>query len=301
MLLNLKLISMNNSGIPKKESSPSKLKSFLILAGLTMLSMLNSQLDFAQGNLLITPRRVVFDGSKRVQDLNLANTGKDSAKYNVSIIQYRMTEDGSFEEITTPDPGQFFADKNIRFFPRTVTLGPNETQSVKMQVTNTDQLAPGEYRSHVYFRAVPKETALGEENPNKDTTAVSIKLVPIFGITIPVIIRVGENTTKVSLTDLNLKVIDDTTTHLELNFNRTGNMSIYGDLKVVYISPAGKETQVGIVNGIAVYTPNTKRSFIVELDKNAKVNYTNGRIKVTYFAQSDTRPEKYAEAELKLQ
>lgn len=61
----------------------------------------------AQGNLLVTPRRVVFDGSRRVMELNLANTGQDTARYNISFVQYRMTEDGDFEEITEPDPGQF--------------------------------------------------------------------------------------------------------------------------------------------------------------------------------------------------
>ena len=29
-----------------------------------------------QGNLLITPRRVVFDGSRKVMELNLANTAR---------------------------------------------------------------------------------------------------------------------------------------------------------------------------------------------------------------------------------
>ena len=71
---------------------------------------------FAQGDLLITPKRVVFDGSKRVMELNLANIGKDTARYSISLVQYRMTEDGNFEEITVPDPGQNFADKYIRFF-----------------------------------------------------------------------------------------------------------------------------------------------------------------------------------------
>ena len=254
----------------------------------------------AQGNLLITPRRVVFDGTKRVQELNLANTGQDTAKYNVSIIQYRMKEDGSFEEITQPDPGQNFADKNIRFFPRTVTLAPNEAQVVKMQVTKMDQLAPGEYRSHVYFRAVPKQVALGEEDTKRDSTAVSVKLVPIFGITIPVIIRVGESTTKVSLSDLKMEIINDTTTRLELTFNRTGNMSVYGDLKVMQVAPDGSETQVGMVNGIAVYTPNLVRRFRMDLDKKAVANYHAGSLKVTYSSQSDTNPEKFAEAELKL-
>lgn len=255
----------------------------------------------AQGNLLITPRRVVFEGTKRSQELNLANTGQDTAKYNVSILQYRMKEDGSFQEITTPDEGQNFADKFIRFFPRTVTLAPNEAQVVKMQLIKTEQLQPGEYRSHVYFRAVPKQTALGTIEKPKDSTAIGVKLVPIFGITIPVIIRSGESTMKVSLSDLKLEVVNDTIKRLGLAFNRTGNMSVYGDLLVQYTAPSGAATTVGVVKGIAVYTPNTVRRFQIDLDSRVKVDYHNGTIKVTYSSQSDTKPEKYTEAELKLQ
>jgi P pilus assembly chaperone PapD len=254
----------------------------------------------AQGDLLITPKRVVFDGSKRVMELNLANIGKDTAKYNVSIIQYRMTEDGAFEEITTPDPGQNFADKYIRFFPRTVSLAPNEAQVVKMQLTNTSNLAPGEYRSHVYFRAVPKEVALGEEEHNHDTTSVSVRLIPIFGITIPVIIRVGESNTKISISDLKLEHVNDTTYKLLMVFHRSGNMSSYGDIKVTHIAPDGKETLVGAVNGIAVYTPNQIRRFAMELDRKDNVDLHSGKLKVTYSAPSDAKPEIFAESILNI-
>jgi P pilus assembly chaperone PapD len=271
------------------------------IAGLIIISIISSTEVMGQGNLLITPRRVVFEGQKRTEELNLANTGQDSARYNVSIVQYRMKEDGLFEEITTPDPGQNFADKFIRFFPRSVTLGPNEAQVVKMQLTRTDQLTPGEYRSHVYFRSVPKETALGDAKATKDTSAISVKLVPIFGITIPVIIRVGQSTMKTSLSDLKLNIVNDTTVRLKITFNRTGNMSVYGDVRVDYISQQGQPITVGTVKGIAVYTPNEKRVFIMDLDKKAGVNYHTGSLHLTYSSQSDTKPEKFAEADLVLQ
>ena len=269
-------------------------------SGLIILSIFIPIQAKAQGNLLITPRRVVLEGQKRTQDLNLANTGIDTAKYNVSVINYRMQEDGSFEEITTPDGGQNFADKYLRFFPRTVTLAPHEAQVVKMQVTKADQLSPGEYRSHVYFRAVPKQSALGTEEVKKDSTSIGVKLIPIFGITIPVIIRVGESTMKVSLTDLKLNIVNDTIPRLQFAFNRTGNMSVYGDIIVEHISPATIITQVGTVRGIAVYTPNSVRRFQMELDKKAKVDYHSGNLKITYTSQSDTKTEKYAEAVLPL-
>jgi P pilus assembly chaperone PapD len=291
---------MCKSGFLQKRYVHNKSKFGYSFFGLLFLSVICTTDAMAQGNLLITPRRVVFDGARRVMELNLANTGQDTAKYNVSMIQYRMKEDGSFEEITIPDPGQNFADKNIRFFPRTVTLGPNEAQVVKMQVANTTNLAPGEYRSHVYFRAVPKQVALGEEEIQKDSTAVSVKLIPIFGITIPVIIRIGESTTKVTLSGLKMEMVNDTINRLEMTFNRTGNMSVYGDLKVMYVSPTGITTQVGVVNGIAVYTPNSVRRFRMDLDNKAKVDFRTGSLRVTYSAQSDTKPEKFAEAELVL-
>jgi hypothetical protein len=292
---------MKESGVMKKKIVHYGLENGLaIVGGLILFLLLTPHHIQAQGNLLITPRRVVFEGTKKTQELNLANTGKDTAKYNVSIVQYRMKEDGSFQEITTPDEGQNFADKFIRFFPRTVTLAPNEAQVVKMQLIKTDQLRPGEYRSHVYFRAVPKQTALGTEEKAKDSTAIGVKLIPIFGITIPVIIRSGETSLKVSLSDLKLEIISDTIPRLQLAFNRTGNISVYGDLLVEHVSLQGVVTKVGTVKGIAVYTPNQVRKFQMDLDKNAKVDYHSGSIKITFSSQSDAKSEKYTEAELKL-
>lgn len=98
----------------------------LLLPGLGILSLLFSSSAMAQGDLLIFPKRVVFEGAKRSEELSLANIGKDSATYVLSFVQIRMKEDGTFDKITTPDLAQSFADKNLRFFPRSVTLAPNE-------------------------------------------------------------------------------------------------------------------------------------------------------------------------------
>ncbi len=280
------------------------LKSILKFGSLVVTSAILSLLDItgasAQGNLLITPRRVVFDGTRRVMELNLANTGVDTARYSISLLQYRMNENGTFTEITEPDPGQNFADKNIRFFPRSVTLGPNEAQSIRMQVINQDRLSPGEYRSHVYFRSVPNATALGDEDQLRDTTSLSVRLIPIFGITIPVIIRVGENNTKVSISDITLHNNEDTTRIVDFKINRTGNMSVYGDIKVLYEADSGKETLVGVLNGLAVYSPNSFRRVLIELSDEKTVDYKRGKLKIVFSAQSETKPEIFAQSELNL-
>jgi hypothetical protein len=274
---------------------------YSFLCGFVLLSLFSSHETIAQGNLLIMPRRVVFEGSKKSEELTLVNTGKDTSKYVVSIVQIRMKDDGSFEQVTKPDSGQYFADKYLRFFPRTVTLGPNETQLVKMQLTRAEKLSPGEYRSHIYFRAIPAEKPLGEKDVKKDTsTAVSIQLKPVFGITIPVIIRVGDNTTKVKLSDLSLDIVKDSIHKLNMIFKRTGNMSVYGDIAVDYISSQGKTTRVGDIRGIAVYTPLINRKFQFNLERVAGVDWHSGKLHVVYVAPVDVKAVKIAEAELLL-
>jgi hypothetical protein len=272
----------------------------IFLAGIMGFSFFFDAEASAQGNLLITPRRVVFEGSKKSMDLNLANIGKDTATYAISIVQIRMKEDGGFENITQPDPDQRFADRYIRFFPRSVTLGPNESQVVKVQLTKTGELTPGEYRSHFYFRAVPKPKPQGEKGIVIDTATISIQLTPVFGITIPVIIRNGASTTNVTLSDLAFKTVSDTIPNLSLVFNRSGNMSCFGDIAVDYVSAQGKITRVGIANGIAVYTPNPIRRFQFNLNRVPGVDFKTGTLRVTYSAPSDVKPMRYAEAELAL-
>ena len=277
------------------------LKSLIMLfAGVLISIIVSPGLCKAQGDLLITPRRVVFEGSKRSMDLNLANTGKDTATYAISLMQIRMKEDGGFESLTDPDPDQRFADRFIRFFPRSVTLGPNEAQAVKIQLVRSNELEPGEYRSHFYFRSIPKMSPLGEKEKAKDTTTISVMLTPVFGITIPAIIRVGESTAKVTISDLGFKMENDTIPRFSMVFNRSGNMSVFGDLTVDHISTRGKITRVGMANGVAVYTPNARRQFQFNLNKVPEVDFRTGTLRVIYTTSSDVKPVRLAEAELPL-
>jgi len=279
----------------------SKLLPFFSITGLILLQVFFPFNTRAQGNLLITPKRVVFEGNKRSMDLNLANIGDDTATYAISLIQIKMTDEGGFEAVTEPEAGQRFASPYIRYFPRTVTLGPNEAQTVKLQLVRSSTLETGEYRSHLYFRAVPVEKPLGgEEETVSDPSSISVKLTPIFGITIPAIIKIGQPAVSVTITDPVLRFENDTLPRLGIVFNRTGDYSSYGDLAIDHVSPQGTVTRVGVANGVAVYTPNTIRRFEVTLINTKDVDLTTGRLLITYSAPSDVKPEKYAEAVLLL-
>lgn len=254
----------------------------------------------AQGDLLISPLRMVFENTKRSQEVSLANVGKDTAVYAISVKNLRMNENGSFEEISVPDSGQLFADKFIRYFPRKVTLAPNESQVVKIQLIRTSQMQDGEYRSHLYFRAVPEEKPLGEEGKGEDSAGISIQLKPIFGITIPVIIRKGDNDADVTLSDLSLTKSAEGKPVINVSFNRTGKMSVYGTLRVFHINKAGKSTEVKLVKGLGVYTPIPRRVFSTELETDKGVDFSNGKLRVEYSLQTADDSEKKVEAFLTL-
>lgn len=273
----------------------SKMRFVFIFTGVLLVSSMKS---IAQGDLLIFPKRIVFDETKKSQSINLSNSGKDTARYIVSFVQIRMKEDGSFENITQPDSNQYFADPYFRIYPRNVILGPGESQVVKVQLQKNNQMVWGEYRSHLYFRAVSNVKPLGEKEIQKDMASISVKLVPVFGITIPIIIRKGDTEAKVSISNLSFQKLNDSIPVIKLDFNRSGNISVYGDIRVNFILPNGKTIKVGEIDGFAVYTPGTLRKCRIELKKG--VDYSNGKLDISYWAPAEDKGGKLAEATLEL-
>jgi hypothetical protein len=250
----------------------------------------------AQGDLLIFPKRIVFDGGKRVKQLILSNIGKDTAVYNVSFLQYRMNMNGGFKAVTTPDVGQYFATPYLRVFPRKVTLAPNESQIVKVQLTKSKKLNEGEYRSHLYFRAKKNNNPLGQKEKLVDSTSISVKLEAVFGISIATIIKKGTSNTRTTISDLFYEKDKELNHFINFNLNRTGNMSTYGDIHINYVSLNNTIVEVAKVKGVAVYTPGEVRKVKIQLKTPKGITFTGGTFKVVYTANESKK--KLADAEL---
>jgi hypothetical protein len=266
----------------------------LLLTGILCVTSVN-----AQGNLILLQKRVVFEGSKKIEVVEYGNTGDDTAKFVVSLLHMRMNQDGSFVAIAEPDSGQFFADKYVRFFPRNIILAPKESQIMKIQLTNTREMNPGEYRSHLYFRAIPGKQEM-DEIPAEKQEGLSVILKPVFGITIPLIIRVGEGVTAVQITDLTTERRDDSTQVIKFCFRRKGIFSVYGDVTAMYVSAQGNETEVGRIRGVAVYTPGELRNATLVLKNIKGVDYHSGKIRLQYAKPAEEQGTVLATADLEL-
>jgi hypothetical protein len=273
------------------------MKRILLIALITLFGL--SFKAMAQGNLLITPVRIVFDGSKQTEELNLLNMGNDTATYSISFVQKNMKEDGSFVLIQEAEPGQMFADSYLRIFPRRVTLAPRAPQVIMLQYRRKADMVAGEYRSHLYFRSEQNYKPIGMKKLAKDSSQLlSVQITPIFGMSIPVIIRIGAVTVSTTLSDLKLAILSDTQT-LNFTINRTGNSSTYGDIKIEYFPTHGKSYQVAIVAGVGVYSNISKRNMIVKLKTTSGSILNEGKLKVSYTSSERAKkPMLYAEQEL---
>ncbi len=203
----------------------------------------------ASGDLLVAPTRVILDGSRGTEVI-LNNIGGEPATYRISLEIKRMTAEGGLDEIAEADANE--AEKAalgmIAFSPRRVTLPPNQPQVIRVGVRVPEGTPPGEYRAHMLFRAVPDAVA-ATDAPKAASGGVSIALTPIYGITIPVIVRVGDLGAEAVIGEA---WVGETRDGPAFNFDlkRSGNRSVYGDIEV---TRPGKPEPLLVARGIAVY------------------------------------------------
>ena len=255
--------------------------------------------SYAQGDLLITPRRVVFEGNKQKEELSLINIGKDTSTYSISFRQYIMNEQGKLELVEKPDSTQMLAEPYIRFFPRQITLAPGEPQVIMMQYRRKANMLPGEYRSHLWFRNEKDYKPLSKDKPSLDSSQVSVSVTAIFGITIPIIIRTGEVSANASLSNLKLEIEKDTLQYLKFDVNRSGNGSLNGKITVEYLTPEGNSYKLGAMN-VIVYTSTNRRNVSIKLNTRQVMPIKTGNLRVRYTSPDDSKYTVYAEALLPL-
>jgi P pilus assembly chaperone PapD len=260
-----------------------KLYLFIIIIIATISALLSTN-TYGAGQLMVSPTRIVFEGNERTKQVNLINNGSETGRYRISFVRRKMTEDGKFVEIAENEPGMYSEDI-VRFSPRQVTLQPGQSQTVRLMLRKKRDMQDGEYRSHMLFQSLPDPAAtdINALADNK-STGLSVQLIPVVGITIPVIVRQGKLSSTVSLSDFELKQANTVKAETTLSFkiNREGNSSAYGDFRVYFTPRGGEPVVVGQVNGVAVYTPLASRSVEIRLQPPSDLNLSNGELHITF-------------------
>lgn len=255
----------------------------LLLAGAMLTGALPSA-ALAAGQLMVAPTRIVFGDRDRSATVNLVNTGDETTTYRIEFVNKRMTENGEFEEIDTPQPGEHFSDSMIRYAPRLVELPPGKSQTIRLMLRKPADLAPGEYRSHLLFKALPPESDKSIESLTGQSDHFTIQLTPVIGVTIPVIVRHGKTEAQLSIDNLKLERSTNPSAPpvVAMSLGRQGNRSVYGDITVFFKPARGEELVVGKARGVAVYTPNPRRNVRLALQPPDHLKLANGTLRITF-------------------
>ena len=252
-----------------------------LLAGLSLLISFNA---YAVAQLMVTPTRVVFEGNERTKQVNLINNGADTGRFKISFVRKNMTAEGGLKAIEENEPG-LYSDEMVRFSPRLVTLAPGQSQTVRLMLRKKSGTADGEYRSHMMFQSLPDAATTDVSHlTSENTDKLSIQLIPVVGITIPVIVRQGNLSEDVSLSGFEIKQANTVKAQsvLSLQINREGNKSTYGDFRVYFTPKGGVPMVIGRLNGVAVYTSINSRTLDIQLQIPSGFSLSNGEIHVTY-------------------
>ena len=256
----------------------------------------------AWAELMVAPTRIVFDKNQRAAELDLINSGPETTTYRISVVNRRMSETGEFLAIDSPEPGEQFADELLRYSPRQVVLAPGAGQTVRISLRKPANLPAGEYRSHLIFgKIAAAKGATSLEAQAAPGSEVSVQLNMLVGLSIPVIVRHGETTARVTLTGLRLlNPIASKPVTLALDLQRSGNSSVYGDLGATFTPEGGIAREVGKAGGVAVYTPNALRRIKLELNPPLGLVLARGTLRATFRERPDAGGKLLAEAVIEL-
>jgi hypothetical protein len=244
------------------------------------LVALPSAAEAGVGDLLVAPTRIVLDGRKG-GEIILNNIGDEPATYRVSVEFRRMTKDGELIDVSTPSAADKAAEDMIVYAPRKVTLAPHEPQAIRIAARPPQGLADGEYRVHMLFRAIPPATPVVQADAEKPK-GVQFKLTPVYGVTIPVIVRLGNLEASAGIANVHLEKKGDAEA-IGLDLTRTGSRSTYGEVRVM---KAGFKDPIAVQRGVAIYTEIGQRHVSVLVPESSRTAAA-GQVTVEYLETYD--------------
>jgi hypothetical protein len=210
-----------------------------------LLSLAACSLD-AQG-VMVAPHAVFIDHRTRSGSVLLYNPGTDPVEVTISTMFGHPVTDslGAIKLDTLLADSSVSALDWIQAFPRRLTVGPRERQTVRLLARPPAKLADGEYWLRLVIAAQAGRVPITGVT---DTTAIQIGLMLEVRTIIGVNYRKGAVNTGVTLSQVRAKVAGDsliTRSRLE----RRGNAAFVGMIRETLVDSTGAVRAQLVENG----------------------------------------------------
>ena len=249
----------------------------------TIFAILATVSTEARAALQVFPTRVLLTDKQKTGSVTLKHEGDSPARYKISAVFYRVEADGKMVKVEDPGLAERSLVSSVRFSPRAVTLQPGLQQVVRVLV-RAPELAPGDYRAHIYF-----ETADDDIDVSKDSAAAAsgakldLTLKARVAIAVPIVFRHGSaQPATVKLSELKLTQ-EKPGASFSVRVARGGDSFAYGTLKAWF----GGEP-VGHFKGISIY--NAEQTFKFKLSATSPLK--GGKLKLAFFDGEDESQER---------
>jgi fimbrial chaperone protein len=254
---------------------------------------LSVHFSVAHADLLVTPTRLDLNDKARSGNLTLVSQAREPVVYRIGWVRFSMQPDGSYTETAEPRADAKKLEELVRFSPRQVTLGPGETQVVRVSLPRGKALPEGELRSHLILRADPIPYAKSDAG----SEGIAVNLSIAKGVAVPVVLRSGG--LEVSAKLMEPRIIKRPDGQLiSVVIQRAGTISPYGEVEILG-RVDGKEVSLGVLKGVAVFLEIEKRTVLVPIsDSTALARAKDVRILYHETSPSGQRSKVFAEVAL---
>lgn len=251
-----------------------------------------------RAEVMILPVRVVMENNDRYNTIVIKNVGDATGDFRVGLQDMKMLENGMVLPLDPGETPQYSAMSYIHITPKSMTLKPGQTQTVRLMLRVPENLEQGEYRTHVFVRLVNDNTDAALNAAGKDAV-ITVKANVV--IIIPVIVRHGATNMSMGIAEPRLSHDARGLPSVDMYLTREGNRSSMGDIAVSYVPQGGTPQLIKEFRGVSVYRPTARRFLSVPLDETPKgISLAHGSLDIVYSAQEKEGGKALAETKLSL-
>lgn len=235
-------------------------------------------------NLNISPKRITFDRADRTATVYVFNQGTAPATFDIALIDRIMLPDGQILAVSEAqgrpqDKATLDRLKSAQGMlvatPRRATLEPGKGQTIRLRAAAptagaAGPPASGEYRTHLTVTTIPpRDIGLtAEQAANLSPQELRFQINSVFGLSIPVIVRVGAPDVRGGIENIKLTTQNVSpdgvapprpTSVLSFDLVRLGPNSLFGNLEVRGAKDRPTADPLGAARGIGVYPEIDRR------------------------------------------
>lgn len=145
-------------------------------------------------NINITPRRVIFDRSKRTEAVFVFNQGNTPVTVDVALVDNAMLPSGEIvpiSRIADHGPAAQAVAAKVRSAkpfvlaaPSRLTLPPGQGRTIRVRATLADSATSDEFRTHLTVTTVPAPDAglTAEQAAATEKGELVLRIQSVFGI-----------------------------------------------------------------------------------------------------------------------